>query len=86
MLDNYATHGQVDPHSVNRGRRRLLTQDIIEDMQELLLETPNLYLDEIAEWLLFYHGLPISTAALHNNLRDLGLSRKLMQRTAAECR
>ena len=83
-LDNYATHGQVDPHSVNRGRRRLLTQDIIEDMQELLLETPDLYLDEIAEWLLLYHGLPISTAALHNNLHDLGLSRKLMQRTAAE--
>ena len=27
-LDNYATHGQVDPHSVNRGRRHLLTQDI----------------------------------------------------------
>lgn len=83
-FDSYEIHGQVDPRSVNRGRRRLLTQDVIEDIRELLLETPDLYLDEIAEWLLLYHAIPISTAALHNNLRDLGLTRKLMQRTAAE--
>ena len=83
-FDNYEVHGQADPPSINRGRQRLLTQDVIEDIQELLLETPDLYLDEIAEWLLLYHALPISTATLHNNLRDLGLSRKLMQRTAAE--
>lgn len=83
-IDNYVVHGRVDPPSVNRGRRRLLTQDVIGDIQELLLETPDLYLDEIAEYLLLYHDLPISTSALHNNLRDLGFSRKLMQRTAAE--
>ena len=83
-FDNYEAHGQVDPPSVNQGRRRLLTQDVISDMQELLLETPDLYLDEIAEWLLLYHNLPISTAALHNNLHNLGFSRKLMHRTAAE--
>jgi transposase len=83
-FDNYEVHGRVDPPFVNQGRRRLLTQDVIGDMQELLLETPDLYLDEIAEWLLLYHDLPISTTALHNNLRNLGFSRKLMQRTAAE--
>jgi transposase len=84
--DNYEVHGNasVDPRSVNRGRRRLLTQDVTEDMQELLLETPDLYLDEVAEWLLLYHNLPISTTALHDNLRGLGLSRKFMQRTASE--
>ena len=80
-LDNYEVHGHVAPRSANRGRRRLLTQDVIEDMQELLFETPDLYLDEIADWLLLYHDLPISKTALHDNLRDLGLSRKLMQRT-----
>jgi transposase len=83
-LHNYEAHGRVDPPSVNRGRRRLLTQNVIGDIQELLLETPDLYLDEITEWLLLYHDLPISTAALHKNLHDLGFSRKLMQRTAAE--
>lgn len=82
--DNYEVYGQVNPHSANRGRQRLLTQDIIEEIQELLLETTDLYLDEIAEWLLLYHNLPISISALSNNLRNLGLSRKLMQRNAAE--
>ena len=48
------------------------------------METTDLYLDEIAEWLLLYHNLPISISALSNNLRNLGLSRKLMQRNAAE--
>ena len=62
-FDNYEVHGQVDPPSINQGRRRLLTQDVIEDIQELLLETPDLYLDEIAEWLLLYHALPISMAS-----------------------
>ena len=47
--DNYEVCGQVNPHSANRGRQRLLTQDIIEEIQELLLETTDLYLDEIAE-------------------------------------
>ena len=69
-------HGQVEPGSVNRGQRRLLTQDVIADIQEVLLETPDLYPDEIAEWFLL--------TAHHNNLHDLGLSRKLIQRTAAE--
>ena len=50
-FDNYEVHGQVDPRSVNRGRRPLLTQEIIGEMQELLLETPDLYLDEITELL-----------------------------------
>jgi transposase len=44
-LHNYEAHGRVDPPSVNRGRRRLLTQDVIGDIQELLLETPDLYLN-----------------------------------------
>jgi hypothetical protein len=61
--DNYEVHGNVDPRSVNRGRRRLLTQEVIEDMQELLLETPDLYLDEVAKWLLLYHN-QLETAAL----------------------
>ena len=46
-------HGQVEPGSVNCGQRCLLTQDVIADIQEVLLETPNLYPDEIAEWFLF---------------------------------
>ena len=70
-------HGQVEPGSVNRGQRRLLTQDVIADIQEVLLETPDLYLQTKLQ---SFSSRPISTQ--HH---DLGLSRKLMQHTAAEC-
>jgi Homeodomain-like domain-containing protein len=64
-FDNYEVHGRVDPPSVNQGRRRLLTQDVIEDLQELLLETPDLYLDKIMEWLLLYHDLLLRPMGLN---------------------
>ena len=58
-------HGQVEPGSVNRGQRHLLTQDVIADIQEVLLETPDLYPDEIAEWFLLtpylFQHLPTTT-------------------------
>ena len=53
-------------------------------MRELIKETPLLFLDEIREWLALYHDMPISIAALHNNLHDLGLTYKLLQKAAAE--
>jgi hypothetical protein len=50
----------------------------------LLLENPSLLLDEIGEWLAIYHDQPISTTALHDNLKDLGLTHKRLKRIAAE--
>ena len=43
-----------------------------------------MYLDEIREWLALYHDCSISVTALHDNLRDLGFTRKVMHRAAAE--
>ncbi|KAF8236082.1 hypothetical protein L208DRAFT_1532852, partial [Tricholoma matsutake] len=51
----------------------------IEDLHELIRETPSLFLEEeIGEWLALYHDLPISTTALHDNLWELGLTYKLL--------
>lgn len=47
---NYEFHGQVDPYFVNQGRRRLLTQDVIEDLRKLLLETPDLQMKSPSGW------------------------------------
>ena len=66
--DNYDTYGRVDPPSVLRGCPRLLNSEAISDLQELIRETPTLFLDEIGEWLALYHDQPISTTALHDNL------------------
>ncbi|KAF5378873.1 hypothetical protein D9615_006901 [Tricholomella constricta] len=81
-VDNYETHGRVDPPSVLRGRPRILTQDALNDLQELIQESPSLFLDEIGEWLALYHNQPISTTALHDNLRDIGLTYKLVCKAA----
>jgi hypothetical protein len=69
---------------VLRGRPRILSIDVIEDIQALIRETPSLYLDEILEWLALYHDQPISLTALHNNLRELSLTRKITRKAAAE--
>ncbi|KAF8798255.1 hypothetical protein BYT27DRAFT_7033318, partial [Phlegmacium glaucopus] len=58
--------------------------DVAEDLRNLIQESPELYLDEIGVWLALYHEVQISTTALHENLRELGLTRKLMRRAAAE--
>jgi len=82
--DNYETHGLVNPPSYLRGRRRILSSDVVDDLHDLMLESPELYLDEIGIWLALYHDVQISTTALHDNLRELGLTHKLMRRAAAE--
>jgi transposase len=55
-----------------------------EELGQLLTECPSLLLDEIGEWLAIYHDQPISTTALHDNLKDLGLTYKPLKRAAAE--
>ena len=55
------------------------------DLYTLLEEAPELYLDEIQEWLAVAHDVGISTSALHENLEDAGISYKLLRKAAAEC-
>ena len=71
---NYETHGCINPPSALRGRPRIINAQAADDLQELIRETPLLFLDEIGEWLALYHDISISTAAIHNNLCDLGLT------------
>jgi hypothetical protein len=55
-----------------------------EELDQLLTECPSLLLDEIGEWLALYHDQPISTTALHDNLKDLGITYKRLKRAATE--
>ena len=84
LQKNYTLHGCVKPLKSIKGRPRLLTGDMIDDIQLLLCEGPTLLLDEIKEWLALYHDQPISTTALHMNLRDLLLTHKRLKRVAIE--
>src|SRR5882757_6362815 len=81
---NYEIHGCVHSPAPLRGRPRLLTSRMTEELRDLITKNPSLLLDEIGEWLAIYHDQPISTAALHDNLKDLGLTYKRLKRIAAE--
>lgn len=82
--EKYLTEGCVNSVSHTRGRPRLLTSQIMEELGELIRENPSLLLDEIAEWLALYHDQPISMTALHDNLRGLGITYKHLRRVAAQ--
>ncbi|KAI0264583.1 hypothetical protein BGY98DRAFT_888945, partial [Russula aff. rugulosa BPL654] len=81
---DYENHGTVNPPTPLRGRRRLLNPNVTEELHEMLTESPSLLLDEIGEWLAIYHDQPISTTALYDNLKDLGLTYKRLKRVATE--
>lgn len=80
----YNREGCINTTSHHCGRPRLLTSQMAEELAELISESPSLLLDEIADWLALYHNQPISLTALHDNLRDLGLTYKHLKRAAAE--
>lgn len=82
--NNYYTEGCVNRTSSLRGRRRLLTGQMANDLQQLIDENATLLLDEIADWLGLYHDQPISISALDINLRKLGITRKRTKRIAAQ--
>jgi transposase len=81
---NYETHGCVNPPTPLQGCRQLLSSNIAEELHKLLIENPSLLSDEIGEWLAIYHDQPISMTALHDNLKDLGLTSKGLKRIATE--
>ncbi|KAF8840029.1 hypothetical protein BDN67DRAFT_1053927 [Paxillus ammoniavirescens] len=56
----------------------------MEDLRVLIEESPTFYLHEIVDYLAVVHEIHISTTALHNNLQALGLTYKMMQRTASQ--
>jgi transposase len=55
-----------------------------QNLFALLEETPELFLDEIQEWLAVAHDTGISRSALHSIIHDCGLTYKALQRAAAE--
>ena len=82
--NNYDVHGHIDPPSILRGRPRLLNAQTIDNLHHLIQESLYLFLDEIGEWLALYHDQPISMTALHDNLCEIGLTRKVMRKVATE--
>ncbi|KAJ3486394.1 hypothetical protein NLJ89_g11811 [Agrocybe chaxingu] len=83
--DVFEEHGSpVRPPSPLRGRPRLVLRAVIVEIHQLFGTDPDLYLDELALWLALHHDIVISIASLQRNLEDAGLTRKALQKIAAE--
>ncbi|KAL1937357.1 hypothetical protein VTO73DRAFT_13818 [Trametes versicolor] len=81
---NLRSLGDVQPHSALRGRRRVLSNTVLESIQDLIASSPSLYLDEIVSWLAVTHDQPVSISALQRSLVALGYTYKRLRKTAAQ--
>lgn len=81
----FEEHGKVNrPPSPLVGRTQKITHAILNSIVELYTEDSNLFLDEVCTWLAVKHQISILTLALSRTLNDTGLTRKMLQKLAAE--
>lgn len=74
----------IPPHNPAQGRPPILNGEVAQDLHALVIENPDIYLDEMLDWLVIAHDLGLSRSALAAHLRDVGLSRKRLRKVAAE--
>jgi len=74
----------IPPSNPSRGRPRILNADQTHDLFTLLQEAPEMYLDEIQDWVAIAHELSISKTALHVLIHDVGISYKVLRKAASE--
>ena len=75
----------LPPHPLTLGQPRILNNDMTHDLYTLPQEAPDMYLDEIQDWLAIAYEVKLSKMALFKNIRDTGLTYKLLRKAAAEC-
>ncbi|KAJ7133260.1 hypothetical protein C8R44DRAFT_611773, partial [Mycena epipterygia] len=82
---NQENYGTVrPPPNPLRGRPRILNPDQTHDLLTLLAESPELYLDEIMDWIAVTQDTGLSRTALHTLIHDSGLTYKILRRAASE--
>jgi transposase len=83
--EHHRVHGSVKPPiNPNRGRPRILNHNMTHDLYTLLKEAPELYLDEIQDWIALAFQTSVSKSTLFRNIRDAGVTYKLLGKAAAE--
>jgi transposase len=85
VMSNYSVHGRVtNPFSKRTGRPTKIQDGDVEYISSLIEANPVLYLDEIQHRLLSTRGVGMSIASLSRLLIQYGLTRKHIQKAAAE--
>ncbi|KAG2737687.1 hypothetical protein P692DRAFT_201661930, partial [Suillus brevipes Sb2] len=72
------------PPSPLVGHTRIITRALMMAVEDLFAEESDLFLDEICTWLAVEHDITISSSSLSRNLKQVGLSRKMLQKIASE--
>jgi transposase len=82
----FAEYGTVNrPASPIRGQQlRILTRALMTACEALFAEESDLYLDEVVAWLALTYDISISVSTLCRNLKEAGLTWKLLHKLAAE--
>ncbi|KAF4546979.1 Hypothetical protein D9617_78g011940 [Elsinoe fawcettii] len=82
----FLLYGQIDtPKEVDRrGRPRKLTAAAMDAVLEVYALASDYYLDEVAEYLLFYWDIEVSEATLARRLAEQDWTWKVQQRIAAQ--
>ena len=82
---NFNQYGSViPPQNPLQGRPHTLNADQRHDLFTMLDESPELFLDEIQDWVAVSHDIGLSKSALHYLIRDAGLTYKLLHKAASE--
>jgi transposase len=76
----------VKPKSGLQGRPAILSREVLDSIIAIYSspETRDAYIDEIRDYLAMEFGIAISISALHRNLVQSGLTRKLLHKIACE--
>jgi len=81
-IENYGS--VIPPRNPLCGRPHTLNADQTHDLFTLLNDAPEMYLDEIQEWVAITQDLSISKTALHVLIRDAGVTYKVLRKAASE--
>ncbi|KAJ7505976.1 hypothetical protein B0H11DRAFT_1687596, partial [Mycena galericulata] len=82
---NQANYDSVrPPYNPLQGRPRILNPDQTHDLLTMLAEAPEMYLDEIQDWIAVTHDTGLSRTAIHTLINDSGLTYKILRRAASE--
>ncbi|THU77296.1 hypothetical protein K435DRAFT_619764, partial [Dendrothele bispora CBS 962.96] len=83
--DTFDMHGTViPPRNPLQGRPSAVSTELREDLVSLSRESPELFLEEIQEWIAVAHEAAISRSHLWQILEDCAISYKKLRREAAE--
>lgn len=83
--NNLDNHGSViPPANPLHGRPRTLNADQRHDVFTMLDDSPELFLDEIQDWIAVSHDALLSKTALHCLIRDAGVTHKMLRKAASE--